>query len=217
MIMIKVIRYIVVVVLFICCATPIYERAAIQKGLLFGGGIGFNSGSTISGPPSGDFPYIDRYIGGLGTLFLKYGFSEYFSLFLQINAGKGFWLTYVDQEVRNLYYPRQKNATFFDAQFGTKFSIGEEGEYGAGRISIGYPSILDLCYLHDFNNSLTGDFGIGLRGLSLGLAHHYYPSEKVILHTAVNIAIGWEQFNYYGYSWEPHMPAINLGCCIEKQ
>lgn len=197
----------ILVSFFLSCSVPFYERAKITKGFSGGIGLGVGSGRTVSGstyPGPPFLPTFDYYMGGLGNIFLRYGFSEYFLLFFQGSAGTGLWLTGPGGNVTTEKIPK-----LLDAQLGVKFRTGEND---AIRLNIGYPSLLDFVYLHDFNSYLTGNIGLGARGLGVGIVKHNKISEMVIGHTSLNLLTGWEFFRGCPFRF---IPAISLGFGIE--
>lgn len=178
------------------CSIPFYDRAEIVPGPTINGGVSLSTGNWVSGHPviwEGPFglPYIDSYLGLTGTLRVNYGISERIGLLLQPSVGAGQWLTGTTGSL-----------LFYDLQLGAKFRTGERS---ALQTTLGYLSLLDLWYLYDINQNLTGTAGIGFRGISLGLTAALPLNRSLNLYLAGNIVSGWDWLK-----WAPQS-AASLG------
>ncbi|MGQ9678826.1 MAG: hypothetical protein ACUVUD_06050 [bacterium] len=178
------------------CSIPFYDRAEIVPGPTINGGVSLTTGNWTSGHPTiweGPFglPYIDSYLGITGTFRVNYGISERIGLLFQPSLGAGKWLAGPTGQI-----------LIYDIQLGAKFRTSE---HSALQTTLGYPSLLDLWYLHDFNQNLTGTAGIGFRGISLGLTAAIPLKSPLHLYLAGNIVSGWEWLK-----WAPQT-AASLG------
>lgn len=178
------------------CSIPLYDRAEIVPGPTIGGGLSLSTGNGPSRYP--DFwegpvglPYIDSYLSIIGTFQVNYGISKRVGLLLQPSLGAGQWLT-----------GPTGSMLFYDIQLGAKFRTCE---HSALQTTLGYSSLLDLLYLHDFNRNLTGTAGVGFRGISLGLTAAYPLNRALNLYLAGNIVSGWEWLKW------AKQPAASLG------
>lgn len=177
-------RLILLIVLTVTgCSIPFFDRAEIVPGPRIAAGIGMNTGYAASGNPSIpgpiSFPPKDYYLCLSGTLRLKYGFSEKVALVLQGSAATGIWLT----------GPADSSFTpsFYDLQCGAKFRTGKKG---ALQTTLGFPGLLDIWYIYDFNRFLTGTAGIGLRGIAIGLTGTLPLNRNLSLHIGANLTSG---------------------------
>lgn len=191
-----------VITLFLSCGAPFYyERAEIKKGLSGGIGVGGSACDVISDPGPGDMDHIgpdkvDYCLAGMGSVFIRQGFSDKLALFIQGNVGVGKWLTN-DNPVRPI-------AVYGDGQIGLKFKSGEKG---AIKISVGATSLVDIVYLYDNNNSFTTNVGVGFRGLNAGFTYHTKLSDRFLSHLTMNVS--GPTF------WSPVPVSFSMGLGIE--
>lgn len=178
------------------CTIPLYDRAEIVPGPTIGGGLSLSTGNWPSSHP--DFwegpvglPYIDSYLSLIGTFRVNYGISERVGLLLQPSLGAGQWRT-----------GPTGSMLFYDIQLGAKFRTSK---HSALQTTVGFPGLLDLLYLHDFNQNLTGTAGVGFRGISLGLTAAAPLNRSLNLYLAGNIVSGWEWLKW------ANQPAASLG------
>ncbi len=191
--------------LFSFCSVPFYERAEINPGPTVSLGASFNSGWAGRSPeyPIGPITVgdVDYYVGGLGTLLFCYGLSRNSALFFQGSLGPGFWIEKKDYPVEK---PRDSLWTWlYDFRAGTKVRLGRKD---ALRVGFGFPSLFDLNYLYDFNRTFSGNAGLGLRGISLGLTGRLPITRRIDLFLGGSITSGWEHFER-----EPYLPAFAVG------
>jgi hypothetical protein len=156
--------------LLIRCSAPlIYERAAVQEGLSFSGGLGISSGTEWFDllPDTSWFnegPGIAPYwcVGTIGNISLLYGISPRFAMTARISMGPG-WLA-----DRTTIKTAQRNF-LVDAELGAKVAFNEANAIAFG---FGWPSIAELAYLHDFGDRFTLRTGLGVRGPDVaGIIH----------------------------------------------
>lgn len=167
------------------CSIPFFDRAEIVPGPKITGGISLNTGYATSGfspvPPYPiGFGYSDYYLDIAGTLRLNYGFSEKAGLVLQGIVGNGIWLTHSHE---GPYF----SPLIYDFQIGAKFRTGKKG---ALQTTLGFPGLLDIWYIYDFNPYFTGTAGIGLRGIALGLTGTLPLKRNLLLHIGANLTSG---------------------------
>jgi hypothetical protein len=196
--------------LVLSCAGPYYERAAITDGYSGGVGIGITAGERVTQEYRDmDAPtVVVRDVSGLGTAYVRYGWSNSAAFFMQATAGRGAW------DHRNVIQGAEDlNGQLTDVQLGAKFRAGSNG---AVKVGIGYPGLLDVAYLHDFGAPLTAVVGVGLRGLSLGITHHLSISPTILQHTSLTVTAfpfddvetkrHWVAGAFLGLGWEMIAP-----------
>jgi hypothetical protein len=190
------------VILFISCYRPLFEKAEIKKGTTIGFGVGV--GTCVAPTNMSDllFTNFDYCLVGTGTLFIRHGFSNKIAIFGQVSAGSGKWLTKDDVS----WDYSQGTPVILDIQAGMKFKTGQKG---AMRVGIGFPNIVDLTYLYDYNSLLTQSFSIGIPGAGIGLIIHPKLSNKRIGHISIQCSRPWLR---YGHKIRP---AFFLGFGIE--
>ena len=161
------------------CAGPYYERAAITEGFSGGVGVGVTAGDRVTQQYNDiDAPTVDvRDVSGLGTAFVRYGWSNSIAAYLQGTAGRGAWdHKGVIQGAEDL------DEQLTEVQVGVKFRAGRSGAVKAG---IGLPGLLDVAYLRDFGRPLTALVGFGMRGLSLGVTNHLNITPTIVQHVSL--------------------------------
>jgi hypothetical protein len=188
------------VVLFISCYRPLFEKAEIKEGTTIGFGVGVATSNAVS--YNDVLPSYDYCLAGTGTVFYRHGFSEKRQIFIQVSGGTGWWLT--NEYAR--YHFQYRTPIVYDIQAGMKFKIKE---HGAIRGNIGFPGVIDLTYLRDINTTLTEHFTIGVRGIGLGLIFHAKLSKNHLGHISINCGQDWNII-----SGEFH-PSLFLGFGIE--
>ena len=186
-------------VLFISCYRPLFEKAEIKKGATVGFGVGVVSCEAVTNTSDLLFTRGDYCLAGTGSFFIRHGYSEKFALFGQITAGTGFWLT-------NDYILPNHAPLIIDLQVGIKTKVKQ---HGAIRATIGFPSLVDLTYLYDYNAIITQNFSIGVPGVGMGLIIHPKLSNKRIGHISIQCSRPWIR---YGHKIRP---ALFLGFGIE--
>lgn len=191
--------------LVLSCAGPYYERAAITEGFSGGAGIGITAGERVTQgyPDIEDRPEVVRDVSGLGTAFVRYGWSNSAAVFMQATAGRGAW------DDPNVYRAaRGLNGQLTDIQLGAKFRVGSNGAIEAALGSLG---LLDVAYLHDFGSPLTAVVGLGVRGLTVGVTHHLSISSRILQHTSLTVSANqftnrpsrpWVAGAFLGLGWE---------------
>lgn len=198
-------RLVIVVLLAVAgCSIPFFDRAEIVPGPKITGGISLNTGYAAPGVSEMPLPlpllliitpYEDYYLDIAGTARLGYGFSEKVELVLQGTLANGIWLT------RSHEGP-YLSPLIYDIQFGAKFRASRKS---ALQTTLGFPGLLDIWYLYDFNRFLTGTAGIGLRGIALGLTGTLPLKRNLLLHIGANLTSG----EMWGRPM--HLPAASLG------
>ncbi len=190
----------VTILLLVSCSVPVYNRAEITTGPSLIGGLAVSTGWTGSGTqPVGNIrpPYLDYYSDILGTLGFRYGLSERLGLVFQGSVGTGRWLTEPEE---SSYKP-----IIYDVQVGAQVRTSRQG---ALLFTLGYPSIADLKYLHDFNRYLTAGIGIGTRGVALDLIGNLPLNQKLTLFLSGNVTSGLI------WLYPDPFPAFSLGAGI---
>ena len=164
-----------------CVGTiPIYEHARMQPGLTVVAGLDAESGMLPSDHSMPGPPYlpnaVDRYAGGGGTVALNVG-SHKAAFFITANAGTGAWLTSEGDTFGMAAAPLA-----LDGQLGIKLALSDNS---AVKLGVGFPGGLDIIALSDFGRHWTGFTGIGLRGITLGIAGHLPFGPSLTGHTSL--------------------------------
>jgi hypothetical protein len=161
-------------VLLLCsCAAPYFERAAMEKGWSGGGGVGVGFGSFPSLRYDMDDPYEYAHVAPKVTLFGRCNFSRRFGLFAQLTDGLAYELSpYSGFKTPIGLWSLMEMADF---QLGAKFRLGS---VDAARVAVGtvygiVPMLLEVAWLRDLNESWTTNVGLGTRGFSFGIGHHF--------------------------------------------
>lgn len=195
-------------VLACSCSIPLYERAEMSQGLSLGAGL--------SAEAAWRMPLIDPEHGfgsvlGLcltPSLCVRYGFSDRAGMFLSGYLGSGWWLGLDTAAYHYHSHTPNPNPVGVDVRLGGKFRIGERG---ALLPALSFPGVIDLDYLLDFGPNLTGRFGLGLRGLSVGLNASRPLGDRLRGYVGLTVHEGWgstiDVANY--------LPSVALGCALE--
>jgi hypothetical protein len=192
-----------VVSMFLSCSVPFYERAEITQG--FSGGAGVFAAwepwwvYSFDLFGSNDGLEVEDYYSAFGaTAFLRYAKSERTMYFLEASFAPIV-----------TFYETDGYDYVGDFQLGAKFKSGTKG---AIRVTTGLP-IIDVAYLYDFNDMLTGKVGLGYRGLQLGLGMNRKISDNLQGFTSFNIAVP----GGFDFSFEDGIPPIaaSIGVGVE--
>jgi hypothetical protein len=175
-VMIRTILLSFVALLFLSCAIPMFDKAAIEPG--FSGGIG-------AGAAGGHMPSFDQdnpvtpanYRAFAAGGFLHYGWSESHESGLELAGGL--------LEKDRGYAPTPSSGPApIQARLYHKFALGRSN---ALKVGFGYPLILDLCWLHDFGRHWTTVVDLAPTNLALGAVWHQSLGGNCQGHLAIGV------------------------------
>jgi hypothetical protein len=128
--------------------------------------VGFSAGPGLSAvyQRSSD---VDGYWFSRVNAFARYGFSSRFSLLVEGSCA------------------RLGSRWDYEIGVGAKLRAWRHGALG---ISTGTP-LLELSYLHDFSQNLSGNLQLGIRGGGLGVTYSVRPLPHVTLYGAGNVSV----------------------------
>jgi len=142
------------------CTIPFTERARDPRGAAGGLGLG------LTGSYVGEFDGDDYgAVGAYASAWTRYGFSDWFSSTLQAS-----WLVTYPQYMSSLVPA--------DVELGIKSSLSRKSALRlAGGFNLWWmmPSLVELTYIHDFSDLLTGSIGAGTNGVSPAMCFRVQP------------------------------------------
>ncbi len=195
-----------VLVLVCSCAAPLYDRAAVTRGLSYGGGVGLNTGLWTAG--LGTAPSkakLERHVSLVGTGFVRYGVSRSISLFAEGSAGEG---PFVSGDLNWVF--QSDIPAVLDLQLGAKFALSRHNSL---RLSTGLPSALDVAWLRDYARNSTFVLGAGMRGVFAGHTQHFELRRRLAGHLSVTAAVFPLNLGTPNTQWKP---ALQVGFGFEQ-
>ncbi|MBM3315674.1 hypothetical protein FJY71_07565 [candidate division WOR-3 bacterium] len=193
-------------VLVCSCAAPLYDRAAVTRGLSYGGGLGLSTGLWPEGlgttPGAADF---ERHLSLVATGFVRYGLSRTTSLFAEGSVGEGAFLSGDKGWVFQSDVP-----AIVDLQLGAKFALSRRNSL---RLSTGLPSALEVAWLRDYAKNSTFVLGAGLRGVFAGHVQHFQLRRRLAGHLSASAAVFPVNIGTPNTQWQP---ALHLGFGLER-
>jgi len=173
--------------LFFACATPYFERAAMEPGWSGGGGAGIGGGSFWSAREGINYMYFGNHVALKATLFGRYNFSRRFGLFTQWTTGAAYEIS--DRAARGWITWGLLDAIVetADIELGAKFGLGENDalRVALGTAFIAVPALANLTWLHDLDESWTTNLGLGTRGLVAGVGFHFPLGTSTVGHLSL--------------------------------
>jgi hypothetical protein len=173
------------------CAAPYFERAAMEPGLAGGVGVGTGFGSFASLRDDMDDPYECAHVAAKATLYGRYNFTRKFGLFAQVTDGFAYQISGGYNAGFGTNPLLWKLIEMADIQLGPKFSLTETD---AARVAIGtvygiMPLLAEVAWLHDLNESWTTNIGLGTRGFTFGIGHHFPLADWATGHLSLTGAV----------------------------
>jgi hypothetical protein len=138
-------------------------------------GVGVGGGSFASLRYDMDDPYECAHVAAKATLYGRYNFTRRLGLFVQVTDGLAYEISNGHNAGLGTNPLLWKLLEMAEVQMGTKFSLSK---VDAARVAFGtemaiYPVLAEVAWLHDLNESWTTNVGLGTRGLTLGIGHHF--------------------------------------------
>ncbi len=198
------------VCLLLACSAPLtFERARIHQGICVGGGLGVTSScgfgeaepDTVEEEHWGLNLVSRRDVSAIGSISLFCGLSP--SLALGARASTAFWR----HSGSHLFWPLGYLQAI-DLRAGLRTRVGGAGAFA---LDVGWPTVAECGYLHDFGNPLTLRAGLGVRGLdAAGVLH--VPLGLVDGHLVLSTLFLWP--SWHEVRAEFRIPSFSLGLGI---